>query len=163
MHKAIFARFKFTPEIEAEMERRAAELIEERKGRTSERLPRIEVLRSATDYREGFGLIMRDAAERYRCYEHMMLCELVPGYAERHEAWEALDEEARPSDVFDADEMRMAERILFCSLALARDLYVGLYPFADDVRVPLDEFVATVRRSFASQGYPIQTSDSPRA
>ncbi|HTK60300.1 MAG TPA: hypothetical protein VL283_03815 [Candidatus Baltobacteraceae bacterium] len=163
-HKTIFARFAFTPALEAELERHAEEIIRnERRGRTSERLPRIEVLRSAPDFREGLGLLLRGASPHYRCYEHMMFCELVPGYAERHAAWAEEDEAARTPDVLSPEELRLAERMLFCALALARELYNGLYPFADDVSVPIDETVATIRRAFASQGFPIQTSDKPRA
>ena len=162
-YRKVFARFAFTREIETELERRAAELLEERCGRTSERLPRVEVLRSAPDIREGIGHAMREASERYRCYEHMMFCELVPGYAERHAAWEAQDESVRAPDVLEPHELRTAERILFCALALASALYKELYPFAEDTRIPLDEFVATVRRAFASQGFAISTPDTPCA
>lgn len=162
-YKAVFARFAFTPEIETELERRAAELLEERCGRTSERLPRVEVLRSAPDIREGIGHALREASMSYRCYEHMMFCELVPGYAERHAAWEDEDPSSRPPDVLDAEGMRLAERVLFCALALARELHKELYPFSADTRIPLDEFVATVRRAFASQGFSISTSGTPRA
>lgn len=162
-YKTVFARFAFTREMETELERRAAELLEERCGRASERLPRVEVLRSAPDIREGLGHALRDASADYRCYEHMMFCELVPGYAERHAAWETQDEAVRAPDVLTKDELRLAERVLFCALALARELYKELYPFADDTRIPLDEFVATMRRAFASQGFSISTSDTPRA
>jgi len=164
MYKTVFARFAFTRELETQLERQADEIIaNERCGRTSERLPRIEVLRSAADFREGLGLVMRDVAPGYRCYEHMMMCELVPGYKERYAAWSEEDEAARSPDVLTADELRLAERVLFCALALARELYKALYPFAEGTSVPWDEFVAVTRRAFASQGFAISTSDTPRA
>lgn len=162
-YKDVFARFVFTPELEAEVARIADAILVERCGRSTERLPRIEALRSAPEFREGFGIAVRDVADGHRCYEHLTFTELVPGYKERYLAWSEADPASRPPEALTADELRQAERFLLCAMALARALHRAFYPYHSQTHVPFEAFAAAVRRAFASQGFPIQTSDTPRA
>lgn len=162
-YKEVFARFAFTPELEAEVSRIADAMLAEWGGRASERLPRVAALRSAPEFREGFGIALRDVADGYRCYEHMTFCELVPGYKERHASWAAADPATRPPDPLSPDELLQAERILMCALALGRAIHKAFYPYHAQTYVPFEEFAATVRRAFASQGYTVMTNGTPRA
>lgn len=162
-YKEVLARFVFPPELEAEVSRIADTVLEEWCGRSTERLPRIEALRTAPEFREGFGMALRDVAAGYGSYEHLMFCELVPGFKERYELWSDADPETRPPDVLTDDELRQAERLLLCAMALARAIHKAFHPYHKETHIPFEAFAATVRRAFASQGFPIQTSDTPRA
>ena len=163
--KEVFARFAFTPQVEAETIRLAEVYLADRRGREgTQRLPpRIDALRSAPEFREGLGMALRDVADGYRCYEHMVFCELVPGFKERYAAWVAADPERRPPDVLAPEELPAAERYLFCAMALARELHKAFYPYHAQTHVPFAEFREAVRRAFVTQGYGTMTSDTPRA
>jgi hypothetical protein len=161
-YKQVFSGFAFTPELEADVRRAADEALVDWRGRSSERLPRIDALRSAPEFREGLAMAIRDVASDYRNYEHLIYCELVPGFRERHALWSDADPETRPPDVLMADELPQVERILLCAMALARALHRAFHPYHEQTYVPFGAFVATVRRSFASQGYATWTPGSPR-
>jgi len=151
---SVFARFAFTKELEAEMERLAGNADAERRGRRDgSALPRVVALLSHPDIRDGLGAAVRHAPDGYRSYEDLLLCELVPGYKEACAAFYA-EGGGQIAAIASAEDLRMCERVLFCALALARTLFREIYPYLDQTHVVWEDFIATVRSAFALQDFP---------
>lgn len=158
--KIVFSRFVFTKDLEAETERRAQQTLDDWRGRTNgSAFPRAIALMSRQGYREGLGAVVRRAPDGYRTYEDLLLCELVPAYKE---ACQVYYEEAggQIEAVASPEDLRQCERVLFCALALGNELYKEFYPELDLVDFAWDDFVETVRRAFALQGFPSFSTDA---
>lgn len=152
--KIVFSRFAFTKELEAETERLAQETLDEWRGRkVGSAFPRAIALMTRPGFREGLGAAMKRAPDGYRTCEDMLLCELIPAYKE---ACQAYYEEAggQIAGVASQEDLRQCERVLFCALALGNELFKEFYPDLDIVDIAWNDFVETVRRSFALQDFP---------
>lgn len=151
---SVFARFTFTPALEAETERMAEAALEEWRGRQmGSAFPRVIALMSRSNYRDGLGAAVRNAPDGYRTYEDMLACELIPGYKE---ACASFYEEAggQIADVASSEDLRQCERVLLCALALSDALFKDIYPYLDQTNVEWGDFVRTVRSAFALQDFP---------
>lgn len=151
---SVFARFVFTKETESATAREAEAALDEWRGRTvGSAFPRVIALMSRSEYRDGLGAAVRNAPDGYRTYEDMLLCELIPGYKD---ACASFYEESggQIAAVAAPEDLRQCERVLLCALALARALFLEIYPYLDQTNVIWEDFAATVRNAFALQDFP---------
>lgn len=150
----ILSRFTFTRELETDTRLIGeATLALNRKLFADSLFPRVSALMSLPEYRTAILAALRPVADKYRSFEDVLICELIPGYKLACEAFYQ-DAGGRISEIATPDELHQCERVLLCALALSKELYLVIYPYFDEQKIDTEAFIETVRRSFALQGFP---------
>jgi hypothetical protein len=150
----VFSRFKFTVEMETDIRLIGeATLVLNRELYADSLFPRVAALLARKEYYTGLRTVLWPTDGNYRSYEDLLLCELIPSYKVACQAFYR-DAGAKMGLTATKEQLHQCERVMLCALALSKELSVQLNCDIYGYSLNADDFVKTVRRSLALQGFP---------